>query len=261
MVVVPRVGQIHGGGHLGHPDAQHAAGGAGRSRPHADEQTVRPRLHQLKALLTRDAVTDDDRDRHRFDELGEVQWLVQGGQVLERGDGGLDDEQVHPGLLGNCPEPLGVLRDRAHRARDLGLLDLLDPLRDELLVDRGLVELLNEVGGLPHIALDDLLDRFGRVVIAGLHPVEVEHRQPAELAHRDGKFHVDDAVHCRGDEGGAEPDPVNLPEGIDFGRIDGGRARYQRDLVKPITAPGAPSSTYPLSHQVSSSWVGKSYGN
>src|SRR6266851_3029750 len=61
---VTRSGAIHGRSHLGYANAEHLTTGARRARPHANEQTGDPRLHQLKRRAEADAVANHDGHAH-----------------------------------------------------------------------------------------------------------------------------------------------------------------------------------------------------
>src|SRR6266851_5751506 len=71
--------------------------------------------------------------------------------------------------------------------------------------------------------------------------VEVEDRDPAELAHRDRKFDVDYAVHRRSPYGDVQPKAIaHRKRDVDLVGIERDTTRYQRDLVETVGASRAP---------------------
>ena len=71
--------------------------------------------------------------------------------------------------------------------------------------------------------------------------VEVEDRNPAELAHRDRKFDVDDPVHRRSPYGDVQPKAIaHRKRDVDLVGIERDTTGYQRDLVETVGASRAP---------------------
>ena len=66
---VPRRGGIRHRRRLGHPHTQHAPARAGRTRPHADEQSGRTSVQQRHRRVVPDAVSHHDRHVHPVDEI------------------------------------------------------------------------------------------------------------------------------------------------------------------------------------------------
>ena len=62
--------------------------------------------------------------------------------MLGRDDGSLDDEDVEPGLERELVVLAHLLRGERAGGEDAGALDLLDPLGDQLRLDRARVDLL-----------------------------------------------------------------------------------------------------------------------
>ena len=87
-----------------------------RPGPDADQQARDAGLHELEGHRVGHAVAHDDGDLHLLAELGDVEGLVLGGLVADRGHGGLDDEEVAAGFLGDGPVFVGVLGDGGDRA-------------------------------------------------------------------------------------------------------------------------------------------------
>jgi hypothetical protein len=108
--------------------------------------------------------------------------------VLSGYHGSLDHQDVELGLEHQARVRANPLRRERGRGHHPTLLDLADPLPDQLLLDRLLVELLHPPGGLVVWERGDLLeDRVG-VVVAGLEPLEVQHGEPAEPTDLHGRL-------------------------------------------------------------------------
>jgi len=115
-----------------------------------------------------------------------------------------------------------------------GALDLADARLDQLRPHGRLVGLLEDVVDLRPVGVGDAPDDRGRVLVAGLDAVEVQHGQAAEPAHRHGERDVDDAVHRRAPEGDGKLQPAQAERDVDLVGVDGHPARHQRDLVEPV---------------------------
>ena len=75
-----------------------------------------------------------------------------------------------------------------------------------------------------------------------MHAVEVEDRDPAELAHRDREVDVDDAIHGRAPEGQRQGEAIAHREcDLYFVGIERHAAGHEGDLVEPIRAAGPPA--------------------
>ena len=59
-----------------------------------------------------------------------------GADVLDGGDGRLNDEEVGPRFLGDLREFLGARRNRRYGGAHFPRLDLFDALGDQLFLDR-----------------------------------------------------------------------------------------------------------------------------
>ena len=131
----------------------------------------------------------------------------------------LDDENVEPRLqrcLVVLGDPLGRERGGADHAL---LLDLADPLRDQLLLDRLAVDPLHLGRRLIGLVAGDRLEVVLGVLVAGEDPLEVEDGKAAQLAHDARGGGRDDAVHGRGEEGELEAIRAERPGDVDVVRI------------------------------------------
>ena len=116
--------------------------------------------------------------------------------VSGRGYRGLHYDYVGPGFHRSGRHPLGVLGGKSNRAGGTCAFDLLNPLPDQVVLDRFGVNLLKV---LSHFRLGHgryfFQDRI-RVFIAGVQSLSVEHPQAAQLVHQGGEPGRDGAVHC-----------------------------------------------------------------
>ena len=208
---VARRGDVADRRDLRHADAEDLAGRACRAWSDADEHGRGALLHQGEGGLGVGRVADRDRDRHVAGELGERQRVVLGGDVPRRRHLALDEEQVGAVLGAERAEPPGDAR----RGRDRGLrarrVDRLDAVGDEVLADRLLIRLRQDVVDLGvRCRRDPLQDRVG-IVVAGLDALEVEDREPAEPCQLPGHPGIHDRVHRRGEDRDLELDAAERP--------------------------------------------------
>ncbi len=132
--------------------------------PDADEHADRAGAHEVQRGGVRRATADDHGQVELADELLQVERLALGvvRHVLGRDHRALDDEHVELGV----EHVLGVLLDplrRERRARDDAAgLDLADALRDQLFLDRLVVELLHPARRLLGRQRRDLLEDRAR---------------------------------------------------------------------------------------------------
>jgi hypothetical protein len=78
-----------------------------------------------------------------------------------------------------------------------------------------------------------------------VHSVKVEHRDSAELSHRDREVDINDAVHGRAPDGKWKLEPVAHGEGdVDLFGIQRDAARDEGDFVEAISAASPPADPY-----------------
>ena len=138
---------------------------------------------------------DDDGHVELVDEPLEVEGLDGSGDVLGRHDGAADDHEVHARLDHGAPVPLGLGRTEAPGDDDAGGTDLGQPLGDELGPDRGAVDLLQDARGLGRGGPTDELEGIGGILVAGPQPLQVQHTDPTQASHHDGRLGAHHRVH------------------------------------------------------------------
>ena len=225
---------------LRHADAEHAARRAGGAGADADEHAGGAGAHEVQRRVVARAAADDDGQRHLADELLEVQRRARlvAGDVLGRDDRALDDEDVQARLERGLVVRAHPLRGQRSGDDDALLLDLRDPLGDELGDDRRVVDLLHLArGGLGGQQRDALEHGLG-VLVAREDALEVEHGEAAELADDARRPRRDDAVHRRGQQRQLEAVVAELPRDVHVVGIACAPGRHDRDVVEAVCAAG-----------------------
>ena len=167
----------------------------------------------------------------------------------DRRNGRLHHKNVRPRLLGNGPVFLRLLRNRGNRRHDPGFFHLLHALRDQLLLDRRDVHFLDQVRAGVLVRLGNLRKHVGRILIAGLHPLQVQHRQPAHLPHRHRKLYIHHPVHGRGQNRHLEGMLPDRELRVDLARVDRHIPGHEGNLVKPVGDTCFPVPSDPHAHR------------
>ena len=185
-VVAPGSGDIgHRGGHR-NGDTQHGPRRMRRAATEPDQHPGGSGAHQVQSGLVRGASSDDDGHIELVDEPLEIERLRVTGDVLG-GDGRTpDDEQVDSGIHHDLGELLGALRRQSARHGHTRIAHLLQPRRDELLLDRLRIDLLQSSRGLRTPHLGHLVEQRLGGLVPRPQTFEVEYAESAELAKRDG---------------------------------------------------------------------------
>src|SRR3954454_19225346 len=223
-------------GCLRNADAEHAAGGAGSARADANEHAHGARAHEVEARRVRGAAAHDDRDRHLADELLEVERLRVLGHVLRRDHGALDHEDVETGLERGLVVLRHALRCERGGTYDALLLDLADALRDELLLDRSLVDALHLERRLLLREVRHALELVTPFLVSTQHALEVQDSQSAELADDARHLRGDDAVHRRRQQRQLEAVRTEGPRDVDVVGVPSTTGRDYRDVVEAVCA-------------------------
>ena len=223
-------------GRLRDADAEHAAGGARRAGADADEHAGRARAHEVQARVVAGTAAEDDGDRELAHELLEVEHVTLARDVLGGDHGALHDQDVQPRLQRQLVPALDLLRGQRRGGDDAVRLDLLDALRDQLLLDRLLVDLLHLPGGLVARQARDALEHRVGVLVAGPDPLEVQHGEPAEAADDARGLRRDDPVHRGGEQRELEAVRAERPGDVDVVGIARPARRDDRYVIESIGA-------------------------
>ena len=112
-----------------------------------------------------------------------------------------------------------------------------DTLGDQRLADRRPVNLLEKrVDPIPR-RLGDLPKHGRRIHIAGLQPIKVHDRHPAQAPHLDGKADVHHSVHRRCQDGNLQPQRTQLEGAVDFLRVDRDSTGDEGHLIEAVGPP------------------------
>ncbi len=225
------------------PRVVHAAPG-----PTPDEHGLRPRAHEVQAGGVGGTAPHHDRNRHLADELLEVERgprLVL-GDVLGGDHGALDHEDVEARLERRLVVGANALRREGGGAHHALVLDLADPLHHQVLVHRGGVDLLHLGGGRVGVEARDALELLLGVLVAGVHALEVEHGQAAELADGARRARRDHPVHRRGQQRELELVEPELPGDVHLIGVARAARGHDGDVVEAVgaTALLAPTDLY-----------------
>ena len=159
-----------------------------------------------------------------------------GRHVLGRDDRALDDEDVEAGLERRLVVPAHALRREGRRRNHAVLLDLPDPLPDQLVLDRLGVDPLHLAGGELLRLRRDPLELLVRVLVAGPDALEVQDAEAAELAEDPGRLGRDDAVHRRGQERKLEPVGPDHRGDVDVIGVSRAPRGHDRDVIEAVCA-------------------------
>ena len=224
-------------GRLRDADAEHAAGGARRAGADADEHAGRARAHEVQARVVAGTAAEHDGDRQLAHELLEVEHVTLARDVLGRDHGALHDQDVQPRVQRQLVPALDLLRGQRRGGDDAVRLDLLDALRDQLLLDRLLVDLLHLPGGLVarrRPAMRSSIDV--RVLVAGPDALEVQDGEAAEAADDARGLRRDDAVHRGGEQRELEAVRAERPGDVDVVGVARPARRDDRYVIESIGA-------------------------
>ena len=223
-------------GRLRDADAEHPAGGAGGSGADAHEHRGGPGAHQVQRGRVARAAAEHDRHRQLAHELLEVEHVPGARDVLGRDHGALDDEDVEPRVERELVPALHALRGQRRRRHHAVRLDLLDPLGDQLLLDRLQVDLLHLPGRFLAVERRDPLELGVGVLVPRPDALQVQDREPAELADDAGGLGRHDAVHRGGQQRQLEPVRAERPGDVDVVGIARAARGDDGDVVESVSA-------------------------
>src|SRR5258708_871916 len=154
----------------------------------------------------------------------------------------LHDEDVGARLLHHLGALLGASGKGGNRTRPTGGLERVDALGEEVRLDRFPIDLFEQGVDLRLVRLSDALDDRRRILVARMHPVQVEDGDPAQLSHRDRELDVDHSIHGRAPDGKWELEAVaHRKRDVDLVGIERDAARDERYFVEAICAARAPA--------------------
>src|SRR4051794_12876715 len=204
------------------------------ARTDAYQDALRARAHQMQTRLVRGTAAHDHRHRHLTDELLEIERFGGLRDVLGRDDGALDDQDVEAGLERELVVAVDLLRSERRGADHAVLLDLADALGHELGLDRLLVDLLHLPGRRLLREGGDLLELRLRILVAGPDALEVEDREPAEVAEDARCLRRDDAVHRGREQRKLEAVRPERPADVYVVRVTRAPRGHDRDVIEPV---------------------------
>ncbi len=221
---------------LRHADAEHTAARARVAGTDADEDADCAGTHQVQRRGVRRAPADDHRKIELADELLQVEGLALGivRHMFGRDDRSLDDQHVELGVEHELRVLLDPLRGERCAASTPPGLDLADALRNQLGLDRLVVQLLHPTRCLLGRQRRDFLEHCVGVLVARPDTFEVQARQAAQLADLDRGRRRHDAVHRGRHHRQLELVRVDLPRDVDVFGISGTPARHDRDVVESV---------------------------
>ena len=187
----------------------------------ADEDAVDAGFHEGKGNGIADAVADDDGYADLLAEFVELEAAVAAGGVLGGGDGGLDEEDVGPGLDGDGGQGFGVVGGDGDGATGAGGFYFLDALGHEVGLDGRGVDFLEEVGYFFAGGGNHFFQLGVGVVVAGVEAFKVEDAEAADVVHQCGGGGRDDGVHGGGHDGYVENGIANAHFGAGHFGVDG----------------------------------------
>src|SRR5699024_3029019 len=191
--------------------------------------------HEVQGGGVGGAAAHDHRHIELVDESLEVQRLPPGGDVL-RGDGGAaDEEQVHAGVHDRLPVLLRALRRQRTGGGDARIPQLLEPVADQLGLDRFVVDRAHHAHDLVVGGVGDAGELGGGILVAGPQALEVEHAEAAEPTELDRGLGRHQGVHGGGEDREVIVVRVHLPGGGDVIRVTDATDRDHRHTVQSVT--------------------------
>src|SRR6266480_2359445 len=177
-VSVARCRAIDCGSHLRNPESEHTTRSASGSGPDTNQDRSRPTLHYLESHIVPDCVSHDHRDSHLAAKFFKIERLVLRRNVTDSGNRALHNENVRTSFLRDPAKFRCALRNGTHGGYNTGVLDLAHTRRNEILLDRFLVNSLQQRSNLRFTRFDDFLQHFLWVLVARLHSFQVQNGKP-----------------------------------------------------------------------------------
>src|SRR5215467_350061 len=168
-------------------------------------------------------------------------------------NGALHDENICASVLRDPAKFRGALRNRTDRGYNTRIFNLTNTRGNEIVLDRFLVDALEQRRNLGLARFDDFLQNFLRVLVARLHSLKVQNGEPAESIHCDRETHIDNAIHGAGEDRNLKFERLRFFArqtkcDVHFVRIYRYAPGHERDLVEAIRHARLAISAYPHSH-------------
>src|SRR3954468_13262995 len=252
-VSVARCRAIHRGGHLGNSESEHTTRSASSSGPDTNQHRSRAALHDLESNIVPNCVSHDYRDPHLTAKFFKIERLVLRRNVTHGGYRALHNENVRASVLRDPAKFRCALRNGTHGGYNTGVLDLAHTRRDEVLLDRFLVNSLQQCSYLRLTRFDNFLQNFLGALVARLHSFQIQNGKSAQLVHRDGETDIHDPIHRAGENRNLQLERFSCFAGqtkgdVHFIRVDRHASGHKRDLVETIGHARFAVSAYPHSH-------------
>src|SRR3984893_9008406 len=97
------------------------------------------------------------------------------------GNRALDNKSIGPCLFCNLAEFGRALRNGADRGQRAAVFDLANPCRNQIFLDRLLINFLQQRRDFRFVRLDNFLQDLLGILVALLHPSQIEHPYSASL--------------------------------------------------------------------------------
>src|SRR6476646_3481483 len=252
-VSVARCRAIDGGGHLRNSESEHTTRSTSSSGPDTNQDRSGPALHYLESNIVSDCVSHDYRDAHLTAKFFKIERLVLRRNVTHGGNRALHNENIRASFLRDPAKFRCALRNGTHGGYNTSVLDLAHTRRNEVLLNRFLVNSLQQRSNLRFTRFDDFLQNFLRILVASLHSFQIQNGKSAQFVHGDGETDIDDAIHRAGDDGNLQLKRFRCFAGqtkcdVHFVRVDRHAPGHKRDLVETICHACFTVSAYPHSH-------------
>src|SRR5262245_22345079 len=154
-VSVTRCRAVDRGSNLRNAESKYTARGASGSGTNANQDCSRSAFHYLESHIVPDCVSYNHRDAHLATEFFKIERLILGRNVTDSGNRALHYENVCAGVLRNPAKFRSTLRNGTHSSYNTGVLDLADTRRDEILLNRFLVNSLQQRSNFRFTRVDD----------------------------------------------------------------------------------------------------------
>ena len=132
-----------------------------------------------------------------------------------------------------------ALRNGTYRRQRAAVFDLANARGNQIFLHRLLINFLQQRRDFRFVGLDNFLQNFPWVFVARLDAFQIKNSKPAEFAHGDGEWDIDNAIHSAREDGNFQHQRLRVfawqTEGnIYFIWVNRYPARNERDFVEFI---------------------------